>query len=256
MQGVLLQPSAEQCPYLEELIAIHENLLIKELENDDVDTLLRSGFRHFGEFFFRPICAHCRSCVSLRIPVQQYSLTPSVKRLFKRNEGFTVQLESPVLAPEMFALYRQHKKRFKEINTHPESYEIFGKSFFHPYPFSYILTIRDGEKLVAVSHLDITDNAMSAIYCYYDETYARYSPGKYAVYQEIQIAKSWGIRWLYLGFYIEKNRHTKYKMLFRPNQVMVEENVWIDYMDAQGNIQNPLPKPGFHLLADYNIPTH
>jgi arginine-tRNA-protein transferase len=116
-----------------------------------------------------------------------------------------------------------------------------------------MLVIRDGSRLVAVSHLDVTANAMSAVYCYFDEDYARFSPGKLAVYKEILLAKEMGIKWLYLGFYIEKNRHTNYKILFKPNQVMVEENLWIDHMDSKGNIINPLPRPHFHHLADYQF---
>lgn len=252
IQGQLLQPSIEQCPYLPDMTCMNENLLIQKLTDKDAEMLLSSGFRHFGEFFFRPVCGHCRRCISVRIPVQRWEPTHSVKRLFNRNKHFKVQLETPEISPDKFALYHHHKQKFTYYYTLNEDYELFRKSFFHVFPFSYILTIRDGDHLVAVSHLDITDNAMSAIYCYYDMNYARYSPGKFAIYYELQMAKTIGISWLYLGFTIEKNRHTNYKLLYQPNQVMVKENEWIDYMDAHGNILNPMPAPTFQLLADYS----
>jgi len=50
-----------------------------------------------------------------------------------------------------------------------------------------------------------------------------------------------GARWLYLGYYIPKNRHTQYKIQFKPNQLMVGYDQWFDYMDALGNIVQPLP---------------
>ncbi len=248
---LLLQPTIDQCPYLDGMIAINENLLIKELEEHHVETFLNMGFRHFGEFFFRSVCAHCRCCIPIRIPVQEFSPSRSVRRLFSRGKHLTVALEEPVPSEEMFQLYRSHKKRFKDKAPGAESYDIYVRSFFYPFPFNRMLTIRDGEKLAAVSHLDVTANAMSAIYCYFDEAYARYSPGKLAVYKEILLSKEMGIQWLYLGYYIVKNRHTNYKVQFKPNQVMAEENRWIDCMDVAGNILNPLPKPGFQLLADY-----
>lgn len=253
INGVLLHPVIEECPYFDGMISINESMLIKDLADDDLENLLSMGFRHFGEFFFRPICSHCRSCIPIRIPVQRFSPSKSVRRLFSRNKDFQVMLEKPVPSEGAFQLYNRHKKRFKSKGEVSESYQLFVKSFFYSFAFSRVLSIRDGSKPVAISHLDVTANAMSAIYCYYDEKYAKFSPGKFAVYKEVEIAKELGIQWLYLGYYVQRNRHMKYKVHFRPNQVMMEDNKWIDYMDAKGNIVSPLPRPGFHLLADYRF---
>lgn len=225
----------EECPYIEGLASINETLLIKELTHSDLEMLLSVGFRHFGEIFFRPICAHCRSCISIRIPVQKFIPSRSVKRLLNRSKHFTFTLEKPCPSRDAFRLYLSHKKRFKREVA--ESFRHYVRSFFAPFPFNRMLTIRDGETLVAVSHLDITANAMSAVYCYYDEEhYGRFSPGKLAVYKEIEWAKEQGIQFLYLGFYVPQNRHTSYKLLYKPNQLLTGDNHWIDYMDAGGNI--------------------
>lgn len=239
---MLLKPVAEECPYLANMISIYENIYIISLEEDDLETLLSEGFRHFGEVFFKPICTYCNSCISVRIPVQQFSRSKSVKRLFNRNKRFNVILEEkPVPGKEAFELYNRHKKRFKK--KYFESYELYVKSFFHHFKFNRMLSIREGNKLIAVSHLDVTANTMSAVYCYFDEKYNRFSPGKFAVYKEIELAKEMGIKYLYLGYYIQQNRHTQYKILFKPNQLMVEDNKWRDYMDSSGNIINPLAQP-------------
>ncbi len=230
----------EECPYINSIISINENMIITDLEDHDLEMLLSLGFRHFGDVFFRPLCTHCRSFISIRIPVQQFSPSKSVRRLFNRNKHFIVTLEKPAPGKETFELYNRHKKRFKRPPS--ESYELYIKSFFHPFKFNRMLTIRDSDKLVALSHLDITANAMSAVYCYFDEAYARFSPGKFAVYKEIEMAKEQGAQWLYLGYYIPQNHHTTYKILFKPNQLMTEDNKWIDYMDASGKIGNPIPR--------------
>lgn len=235
----------EECPYINSMISINENMIVTDLEDHDLEMLLRLGFRHFGEVFFRPLCSHCRSCISIRIPVQQFLPSKSVRRLFNRNKHFNVTLEKPVPGIETFELYNQHKKRFKRQPS--ESYGLYVKSFFHPFTFNRMLSIRDGDKLVALSHVDVTANAMSAVYCYFDEAYARFSPGKFAVYKEIEMAKEQGVQWLYLGYYIPQNRHTYYKILFKPNQLMTEDNKWIDYMDASGKIVNPIPRTELRL---------
>jgi len=245
IRGVLLQPAVEECPHIDGMISINENLLITDLEDNDLEILLDMGFRHFGEIFFRPLCSHCRSCISIRIPVQQFSPSKSVRRLFNRNKNFNVTLEKPIPARESFELYNQHKKRFKRQPS--ESYGLYLKSFYHPFTFNRMLSIRDGDKLVAISHVDVTANAMSAVYCYFDEAYARLSPGKLAVYKEIEMAKELGIQWLYLGYYIPQNHHTHYKLHFKPNQLMAENNKWVDYIDTSGNIVNPILQAEFRL---------
>lgn len=241
IRGILLQPVTEECPYIDGMLSIHENLLIVDLDDIDLEALLSLGFRHFGEVFFKPLCSHCRSCISIRIPVRQFVPSKWVRRLFKRNKHFQIKLEKPVPTQEGFQLYKKHKKRFKSKTQFYESYVHYVRSFFHPFEFNQMLTIRDGARLVAVSHLDVTDNAMSAVYCYFDEDYARFSPGRLAIYKEIELAKEMGIQWLYLGYYVAQNRHTHYKIIFKPSQWMVEPNQWFDYLDASGNIVKPLP---------------
>ena len=244
IKGVLLQPVVDECPYIGGYISVNENMHISDLEENDMELLLNAGFRHFGQVFFRPICAHCRSCISVRIPVQRFSPTKSTRRLFSRNKHLTVTMEVPGPSMEQYELYNLHKQRFsKKIS---ESYEVYVKSFYYPFPFNRVLTIRDGEKLVAVTHLDVTTNAMSAIYCYFDPAYNRFSPGKFSIYNEITIAKKMGIQWLYLGFYIPGNRHTEYKIDFKPNQFLGPDNKWHDYMDVEGNFLHPLP---FHFAG-------
>lgn len=242
IKGVLLKPVVDECPYIDGYISVNENMMIDEIEESDMELILNAGFRHFGQVFFRPICKYCRSCISIRIPVQRFTPSKSVRRLFNRNKRFTVTLEEPVPSGEFFRLYNHHKQRFKKRIS--ETYEIYVKSFFYPFSFSRVLCVRDGDgdggRLVSVSHLDVTSNAMSAIYCYFDGAYDRFSPGKFAVYKEIEIAKEMGIQWLYLGYHIPQNRHTSYKIDFKPNQFLGFDNKWHDHMDADGNIINPL----------------
>ncbi len=239
IQGVKLQPVARECPHIKGMVSIDENLLVIDLEEEDLEVLLSYGFRHFGEYFFRPVCNYCRSCISVRIPVQQFKPSPSVRRLLNRNKHFSVTLEKPSPSREMFEIYNRHKERFESSPS--DNYEEFVKSFFHPFFFSRMLCIRDKDRLVAVSHVDVTTRAMSAVYCYFDDQYARFSPGKFAVFKEIQLAAEMGLQWLYLGYYIPPNRHTHYKLQFKPNQVMTFDCKWFDHMDAAGNIINPLP---------------
>lgn len=249
IECVILKPVHEECPYLDGLVALNETLLVHKIDQYDLESLLSRGFRHFGDVFFRPLCPHCRACIPIRIPVQQFVSSKSVKRLFKRGNRFTTALEEPMPTKESFALYKRHKKRFERQDT--ESYELYVKSFFHPFRFNKVLSIKDGDQLVALAHMDVTGSAMSAIYTYFDEEYRRFSPGKLALYKQVELAREMGIRWLYLGFYVQENRHMRYKIDVKPNQLMVTDHLWRDYLDASGNIVNPLPLPRFQPLFEY-----
>ena len=200
-----------------------------------MESLLASGYRHFGAYFFRPICGACHQCVPLRIPLFGFSFSRSGKRALNRGAKFVTVLERPRPSKESFELYRKHKRRFKD--EHAESdLEIEFQAFFHPFPFSFQLSVRDGSRLVGVSHLDVTENALSAIYCYYDDSYTRESIGIFAINKEIEIGRERGASFLYLGYYVAENRHMSYKGRFHPSQVLLQEGQWVDYRDSKGNV--------------------
>jgi arginine-tRNA-protein transferase len=89
---------------------------------------------------------------------------------------------------------------------------------------------------VAVSHLDVTKNALSAVYCYYDDSYTRESLGTFAINREVEIGRERGASFLYLGYYIAENQHMSYKGRFHPSQVLLQEGQWVDYRDSKGKV--------------------
>ena len=82
----------------------------------------------------------------------------------------------------------------------------------------------------------MTENALSAIYCYYDDSYTSESLGTFAINKEIEIGRERGASFLYLGYYVAENRHMSYKGRFHPSQVLVQEGDWLDYRDVTGKI--------------------
>jgi arginine-tRNA-protein transferase len=74
------------------------------------------------------------------------------------------------------------------------------------------------DRLVGVSVVDRGFSSLSAVYCYYDPALARYSLGTYAILREIQLCRAWGMRYLYLGLYVEGSEPMAYKAKFFPHQ--------------------------------------
>jgi arginine-tRNA-protein transferase len=230
-----VQPSP--CPYLPNRTFESETVYMQSFDGEGLEYLLSLGFRHFSRFFFRPICRHCHQCIPLRIPVQQFRFSRNMRRVLRRTARFSVQLEEPKPEGRMFDLYRLHAERFSLGGQ--EDYDTFRESFFTPLPGAQMLTIHDGSHLVAVSHLDITSGALSAIYCYWDPEYAWASPGTLAILKEAEAAREQNLRHLYLGYYVAGNRHMQYKARYRPNEVLLSEGRWVPFVDEEGQVQRP-----------------
>ncbi|HUX19695.1 MAG TPA: arginine-tRNA-protein transferase, partial [Spirochaetia bacterium] len=148
IRGYLLGESSMACPYISGNSATNEQLVIESLDDSDLEGLLASGYRHFGNYFFRPVCSLCHKCLPLRIPVADYRASSSARRTLGRSARFLVTLERPHPTSEAHALYLKHKKRFAEPPGGPseESYDDFVGTFFHPFPFAYQLSIFDGKR--------------------------------------------------------------------------------------------------------------
>jgi len=107
-------------------------------------------------------------------------------------------------------------------NSFVDGYGSFGYEFLY---------IRD-KKLIGVALVDILPNAMSSIYCYYDHNYEDYSIGTYSILKQIEYAKTLGIEYLYLGYWVEENRSLTYKSRYKPHEILIEgfefgeETVW------------------------------
>jgi arginine-tRNA-protein transferase len=235
--GFLLPETTEDCPYLSGRAFTTESFIAGNLTESDMESFLASGYRHFGPYFYRPVCKLCHQCVPLRIPLGRYTFSKSGRRVLARGAKFVTAVERPQPSSEAFELYRKHKRRFKD-SCSERDLEFEFQAFFHPFPFSFQLSVHDGSRLVAVSHLDVTENALSAIYCYYDDSYTRESLGTFAINKEIEIGRERGASFLYLGYYVAENRHMSYKGRFHPSQVLRQEEEWIDYRDVKGKALN------------------
>jgi arginine-tRNA-protein transferase len=235
--GFLLPETTADCPYFPGRASTTANFISDSLTEGAMESLLACGYRHFGAYFYRPICGPCHLCVPLRIPLFGFSFSRSGKRVLIRGGAkFVTTLERPQPSNEAFELYRKHKRRFKGDYAEKDL-EFEFQAFFHAFPFSFQLSVRDGLRLVGVSHLDVTENALSAIYCYYDDSYTRESIGTFAINKEIEIGRERGASFLYLGYYVAENRHMSYKGRFHPSQVLLQEGQWVDYRDSRGKVK-------------------
>lgn len=213
-----LGTSTDACPYLPDRVATLQfcNGL---LAGEHYRALLDAGYRRNGMFVYRPVCARCQSCEIIRVPLAQFRRSKSQRRVWNRCHGrFQVSTQPPSCTPEKVALYErhlqiQHGDPPREDCTH--QYTAFLVDTCLP-GRSMELQFRDGKRLVGLGILDHVDDALSSVYFYFDPDYARDSLGTYSALLEIELARRWGLRYYYLGYYIAGCRTMNYKTRFLP----------------------------------------
>ncbi|MCG8457782.1 MAG: hypothetical protein MI919_16020, partial [Holophagales bacterium] len=94
------------CPYLPGLEARVRYRLIDRCEPVRYEAMLARGWRRFGHTFFRPECATCEECRSLRIDPATFEPSRSQRRTWKRNRDLQVLLRPASLSTEHLELYR------------------------------------------------------------------------------------------------------------------------------------------------------
>lgn len=107
-------------------------------------------------------------------------------------------------------------------NPEPDDFKNF---LFCDWSDTDFIELRHNKVLKAVAVMDKVKNGLSAVYSYFDTSEKQRGLGNYCVLQQIRLAASLGLDYLYLGYWIDENKKMKYKADFRPLEILVN-NHW------------------------------
>ena len=235
MQSILhyLAPPST-CGYLPDQEWSMEYELVLALSPDEYMNRLRQGWRRFGAMMFRPRCATCRQCLSLRVLVDHFHPNRSQRRAAKENRGeVELRIGKPEVSRAKLDLYdRFHafQCEFKDWPEHPaKDAESYCESFVNnPFPIEEWCYYLD-DRLVGVGYVDALPAGLSAIYFFYDPDLRHRSLGTWNVLNVIDETRRRKLPHAYLGFYVKDCLSLAYKATFVPNQVLRTDGTWGDF---------------------------
>ena len=218
---------AHECSYLEQRNAqfayIHPDF---SLTNDHYSQLISQGFRRSGNHVYQPHCTSCKQCVPARLAVADFKASRQQRRTLKKNTNIGVKIKPARFEQahfELFQYYQQSRHADGEmVNTTQENYINFLSS---DWCNTLFVEFSCNNELAGVAVVDLLDNALSAVYTFFDPKFSARSLGVYAVLWQIEHAKSLGLEWLYLGYWIENCQKMSYKSNYQPLQGLVD-NQW------------------------------
>lgn len=245
------------CPYLEGRV---ERKLFTRLPADPVVAqrlnadLSKAGFRRSHDILYKPICDRCAACVPVRIPVQRFRPSKSMKRIRRDNADLVVVACPSVAGEEDFALFRRYQKarhpdsdmarmtendyramieegstgtvmfQFRENGGSPTAETLTPEASTADMPGSPESELG---ALAGVMIADRLDDGYSAVYSFFESNGNREGLGTMMITALVDQARHENLDNVYLGYWIEESRKMAYKSRFRPIEYLTA-NGWSD----------------------------
>lgn len=225
----------EDCPYLnDEQSRFPFRLPVRPLRRDELSRRLAEGDRRNGPLLYRPNCPACDACRAIRIDVRDFAFRERHRRCLRKNDSrLEVDIGPPRSDAHRVRLYNAHLAGRGLMRSGPMDLGGYRQFLTQSCCDSFELRYRLNGTLVGVAITDRANDALSSVYCYYDPEHASLGIGTYSVLKQIELARAWGLRYVYLGLYVIGCEAMEYKAAFLPHEQLVD-GAWlrIDRSDA------------------------
>ncbi|WP_448661828.1 arginyltransferase [Sphingomonas sp. CJ20] len=241
--------SPSPCPYLP---GRQERKIFTELSGQHAgelnDALGRIGFRRSQSVAYRPSCAGCTACVSVRVVANQFRPNASQRKLLKRHSDLEVTACKPWATEEQFALLHRylqarHPGGGMAAMDETDYADMVEQSPVNSFVFEYREPSVDGRpgRLVGACITDQQADGLSMIYSFFvadDES--RPGLGTFIILDHILRSRTAALPYVYLGYWVKGSERMAYKTRYRPLEVL-GPNGWSVLTDEDADIAMPMP---------------
>ncbi|MCP5395974.1 MAG: arginyltransferase [Sphingomonadaceae bacterium] len=217
--------SPAPCPYLP---GRSERKVFTELKGPHADQLNealgRIGFRRSQTVAYRPSCADCQACISVRVVTDEFRASTTQKRNLKRNGELVTTECRPWATSEQFELLQRYLGERHPGGGMTTMDEVDFADMVEHTPVSTVVTeyrepsdgVHPG-RLVGACLTDRQGDGLSMIYSFYDpDLEGRSGLGNYIILDHIRRAAAEGLPYVYLGYWVEGSARMQYKIRYRP----------------------------------------
>lgn len=212
------------CPYLP---GRTERKIVTELSGTEAESLherlSRAGFRRSHNIAYAPVCPGCQACVPIRVVSEDFAPDRTQRRIMRANADLTIS-EMPARATaEQFTLFQRYQKtRHADGDMAAMGYYDY-RAMIEDTPISTgILEFRDArDRLLGACLTDWLADGLSAVYSFFDTDEDKRSLGTFAVLWLIGRARSLGLPYVYLGYWVPESRKMAYKARFKPSEILM-----------------------------------
>lgn len=231
----------QPCPYIQ---GRFERKLFTHLTRDKpqflIDNLLKGGFRRSQNIAYMPYCDACSACVPVRILVDEFHPKRSLRRIARANADLGVARMAPAPSSEQYSLFRSYIDArhgdggMAEMSVLDYSLMV-EDSVVETFVTEYRSRQQGGDegRLLAVSLCDRLSDGISMVYSFYDPEKAARSLGTYMILEQVEFARSLGVPFVYLGYWIAGSRKMRYKNRFQPQE----------HLTSKGWVRSPMALP-------------
>jgi arginine-tRNA-protein transferase len=247
--------SPSPCPYLP---GRQERKIFTELTGQHAgelnDALGRIGFRRSQSVAYRPSCAGCTACVSVRVVADQFQPNATQRKLMKRHGDLEVTACKPWATEEQFELLHRYLK-----SRHPgggmaamdenDYADMVEQSPVSSYVIEYREPSVEGERgrLIGACITDQQADGLSMIYSFFEaDSETRPGLGNFIIMDHILRARSASLPYVYLGYWVKGSERMAYKTRYRPIEVL-GPNGWSLLSDEDMMVSMPVPAQAHEL---------
>ena len=205
------------CPYLrhrqERKVFTH---LIGDQAGQLNDVLTNGGFRRSQNIAYRPACETCSACVSVRVLVDDFEPTKSLKRIWSQNRDVRSRWCTARATPEQYSVFRsyidaRHGDGGMADMTVLDFAAMVEDSFVDTRTVEYYVQPEapDGERnrnssdLLGVALTDTLHDGLSMVYSFFEPGEAHRSLGNYMILDHIEKTRKLGLPYLYLCYWVK-----------------------------------------------------
>lgn len=217
------------CPYLPGRVAKSRAFWADRMDGAIYRQFMDAAFRRSGKVVYQPICAGCRQCVPIRIPVKEFTPSKSQRRCWRKNADLLVSVGAPKLTDEKVRLYQKYTAKWHGAADEKGAESV--DAFLYQSPvdtLEYEYRSADGT-LLAVGICDVDQISLSSVYFYFDPDQQQRGLGTFGALYELAHAKDHSISYFYLGYWIKDCTAMRYKSSFTPHQILGADGVWRDH---------------------------